>query len=1547
MLRPVSRPDDASSTARPIVPALLASRVGAACAALFALLATGCAKEDAPSVVAEREHVAVTAEPLSATDTVTLVASRDTSIVVRDPNRNFGNDPVLEVNRALVGFDQTALRGAVASPGDLVSASLELTLSDNDVRRRSSPRVASLFRLTRAWTENGATWNCAIDARPSNNRPNCSGATQWSMDVDPPNPWAAPATDTATVAARQTGIIDFDVTSDVRGFLDGSVANEGWMVMANSSADFAEFASRETRTPPVLVLAVRRCNVAACDDGNACTVDACDTGGQCKHTPVADGTVCSDGNACTQVDSCRAGACVGSNPVICAASDQCHAAGTCDPTTGACSNPAAPDGAACSDGNACTQVDSCQAGACVGSSPVGCTASDQCHAAGTCDPTTGACSNPAAPDGAACSDGNACTQVDSCQTGACVGSSPVICTASDQCHAAGTCDPTTGACSNPAAPDGTACNDGNGCTLGDACAAGVCASGAAKTCPAGSDGCHPGVCEPATGTCSNPLACQLIGKGSVPASAQDGLDVRPITLPDGTPHNQIGGFGSAIAYTGVGNLYLTQPDRGPNNGSVPFVDRYYQVELTVANGIVTTLFRGGATLDKAPGDPFVGLDSAFDATGSPDSHRLDPEGLRVSPRGTFFTSDEYGPYLYEFDASGNRLRSLAVPAKFLVKNPGIEDAELPPTNTSGRLDNRGMEGLAITPDGSKLYGIMQSPLIQDAALNSSNKRVGTNNRILEVDVDTGATREFLYQMDSKDYGVNEILAVNDHQFLVLERDGDGGTAATFKRLFFIDIAGATDISNVDSLPRTGTPAGVVPVSKTPFLDLLAPTFGLAGPAFPEKLEGIAFGPDQPDGSHLLIVTQDNDFLADQPSQIYAFSIAPAALPGFQAQSATFSDKCVTPSPITCPASGPCTHDGMCNPGTASCTPPTLPAGTVAGTQVPGDCQELQCDGNGALVSVPFDADVPPDDTNQCTTEICSGGVASHPLSAAGTACNQSGGAKCDGAGACVACLVANDCPGVDADCARRTCVAGACGTENIAAGTVVATQAPGDCRQNQCDGNGNVTAVADDTDVPFDNNPCTIDVCAGGVASNPAAPPGFACGGGNVCDGAGACIGCITASDCPGADTECAVRTCSAGVCGTTFAPANTRTSAQTPGDCRANVCDGNGNVVSVNDDADTQSDGNACTLDTCASGVATFPSAPAGTPCKQSGGNACDGSGACVTAFMVVRMGSPTLPQLKSSASAVFVDQIDLTGRTLRTIPLPTVTSGAQRRFVNSGQAGSEGALAMSPHGKYLTLGGYDAAPGTASIASSASATTPRVVARIDAAGNIDTTTTITDSFSGNNIRGAVTDDTGSQFWASGPSGGVRFVTLGGTTSTLISTGLTNTRTVQIFEGQLYGSSNSGAFSNVFTVGIGVPTTPALATDIVSLPGFPKTSGPSPYAFVFIGTTLYVADDRATGSPVTAGGGIQKWTLRGGLFSLQTTFTTGLGGFGVRGLTGFASGSNVVLIATTAETLDPSGQRIVTLTDTGAGDAPATTIVTGSLNVAYRGVTLPFSATP
>src|SRR5205823_13622723 len=93
---------------------------------------------------------------------------------------------------------------------------------------------------------------------------------------------------------------------------------------------------------------------------------------------------------------------------------------------------------------------------------------------------TGSCPGLANADGGSCNDGDLCTQGDTCQAGTCTGN-PVVCTAQDQCHVAGTCDPATGLCSNPAKADGTGCNDGDPCTPADTCQDGTSTAAAAAT----------------------------------------------------------------------------------------------------------------------------------------------------------------------------------------------------------------------------------------------------------------------------------------------------------------------------------------------------------------------------------------------------------------------------------------------------------------------------------------------------------------------------------------------------------------------------------------------------------------------------------------------------------------------------------------------------------------------------------------------------------------------------------------------------------------------------------------------------------------------------------------------------------------------------------------------------------------------------------------------------------------------------------------------------------------------------------------------------------
>ena len=378
----------------------------------------------------------------------------------------------------------------------------------------------------------------------------------------------------------------------------------------------------------------------------------------------------------------------------------------------------------------------------------------------------------------------------------------------------------------------------------------------------------------------------LLGIATLPGTTED-LSGLTGKQTDGTPHNRLGGLGSAIAYTGKGDEYLLASDRGPKDGGTDFLCRVHRMTIRVQPGSQTVVglkLTATTLLTNEKGEKLVGSMHAVHPKHPEQSLRLDPEGIRTTRSGTFFISDEYGPSISEFDAKGRRLRNLAVPERFRPLNPAkTVPEELPPHNTRGRIPNRGMEGLAISPDGRKLTGIMQSPLIQDGALDKENHRIGVNCRILEVEIASGKTREFVYPLSEQTNGVSEILAIGDDEFLVLERDSHFAKEARFKKVFRMKLGKATDVSAVAALPTKGLPAGVVPVTKTPFFDLLDPRFKIAGEDCPEKFEGLAFGPDLSDGRRLLIVTADNDFVATAPFRVYAFAIDRADLPAFQPQ----------------------------------------------------------------------------------------------------------------------------------------------------------------------------------------------------------------------------------------------------------------------------------------------------------------------------------------------------------------------------------------------------------------------------------------------------------------------------------------------------------------------------------------------------------------------------------------------------------------------------------------------------------------------------------------
>lgn len=348
---------------------------------------------------------------------------------------------------------------------------------------------------------------------------------------------------------------------------------------------------------------------------------------------------------------------------------------------------------------------------------------------------------------------------------------------------------------------------------------------------------------------------KLVMESGLPDSAS--VAAETVDIGNGQAAIMLGGYGSSMAYNPAGSCFYLLTDRGPNvDGTTPesklfpipdyaptigrfrlSADSLLLIEKIILKDSAGRNFTG---LPNAEGDGVTG-EVAYNISGeiiSNTGRGLDPEGLAIAPDGTFWISDEYAPFIMQFDRNGMLLRELT-PAK------GI------PAYYANRRPNRGMEGLTISADGGKLYGIMQSPLYMP---DKSTKDVSVNNRMIEIDLHSGATREFIYAMESPENVVSEILFIDNNTMLVLERDSEfPKNGKGFKKIYKIRINNATDVTdkNIELLSSQELKTqNISPVSKTLFVDILDAIPGYRH----DKPEGIAMI-----GDSVICVVNDDDF----------------------------------------------------------------------------------------------------------------------------------------------------------------------------------------------------------------------------------------------------------------------------------------------------------------------------------------------------------------------------------------------------------------------------------------------------------------------------------------------------------------------------------------------------------------------------------------------------------------------------------------------------------------------------------------------------------------
>ena len=402
---------------------------------------------------------------------------------------------------------------------------------------------------------------------------------------------------------------------------------------------------------------------------------------------------------------------------------------------------------------------------------------------------------------------------------------------------------------------------------------------------------------------------RLVGVARVPSDARDSFG------------ETLGGFGSGMAlvpgswHQAAGRfsgILAMLPDRGWNTqGTTDYRARlhYFSLALAPESGAPGAETGLKLTYDKslllrdASGVVTTGLDPTGirpaamglpDLPQGPNGHvSLDDEAVALPADGTIWIGEEYGPYIYHFDAGGKMIGAIRPPEAVIPLRRGKENFSAGETSKgqpqSGRQNNQGFEGVSVAPGGKILFAVTQSALMQDLDANNV-KPTRRNARLLEYDI-SGPPRlihEYVVQLplyaDGKKQSVaaqSEMLALNNHQLLLLCRDSGGGftgkrDASVYRVINMIDIAEADDIAGkFDQAGQAIAPGGTLrpgirPVRMTPFLDMNDNSelgrFGLHNGApnntsdLYEKWESMALAPAGAPGDYFLFVGSDNDFI---------------------------------------------------------------------------------------------------------------------------------------------------------------------------------------------------------------------------------------------------------------------------------------------------------------------------------------------------------------------------------------------------------------------------------------------------------------------------------------------------------------------------------------------------------------------------------------------------------------------------------------------------------------------------------------------------------------
>lgn len=287
---------------------------------------------------------------------------------------------------------------------------------------------------------------------------------------------------------------------------------------------------------------------------------------------------------------------------------------------------------------------------------------------------------------------------------------------------------------------------------------------------------------------------------------------------------------------------------------------------STATGIINPTGLGSTAAEVASTDVVTDCADFMTKTAPKDTWGIDSEGLVVDKDGYFWICEEGGPTIWKLNQNGVVVKRYTPYGNLTGPlAPEAQDIAID-TVFKYRKNNRGFEGIAITPNG-KIYTIIQSPILYPTKAIGEASRV---HRILEIDPATNQTRMFIYLNDgavgsvgTKDWKVGELVAINNNEFLVLEAAAKSST--DIKQIYKINISNATAVTSASGIYTGGATIealatatvnnlaanNIVPVTKTLVMDLM---INNRWPSVLDKTEGLAIINDS-----TIAIANDNDY----------------------------------------------------------------------------------------------------------------------------------------------------------------------------------------------------------------------------------------------------------------------------------------------------------------------------------------------------------------------------------------------------------------------------------------------------------------------------------------------------------------------------------------------------------------------------------------------------------------------------------------------------------------------------------------------------------------